>query len=197
MKQWLPLLVAVAIAFVLGLMVGLRGCDGGATNKLLQENAELKQEVTNARFLIDEAEKRRAEHAVRRNAAERKLKAVEIRETAAVESVVYLRRRVGRERKERDTRDDLIDALDKDIEVKKARIDLLYEALTVAELELEEGHAIEASLNKALLASEKRADKLEKHVMKDRKKKIAIGVGSAAGGILLAFGATYAATRVQ
>ena len=118
------------------------------------------------------------------------------REAAAIDTVKRLRKKVVQADRQRDERDDLIGALDEDREAKDEKIDLLQAALDAAIAEIEAGQTIEAALNTALVASEKRADKLEEHVMKDRRKKIAIGVGSAVGGIAITFGATYAATRL-
>jgi chromosome segregation ATPase len=164
-----------------GLLVGMRGC-GGGTSKLLQENAELKAEVTRHRFLASEAEKARASHATKRADAERALLASESREATATEQVARLRRRVAAAGRERDERDDLIGALDQEVSSKTARIDMLTAAVAAAAEEIELGHAIESSLNAALVASESRADKLERGLMRERPKKIIIGVCSAVGG---------------
>jgi chromosome segregation ATPase len=191
------MLVAIAIAFIIGLVIGLRGCGSGSASKLLQENAALKQEVENQRFLAKQAEELRAAHAARRNAAERELEAAEEREAEAASTVATLRKRVKAERKKRDARDELIDALDKEMEASKTRAAFLSQALDAAKLELEQSYQIENALNAALRASEQRADKLEKHVGKSRRHKIAIGIGSAAGGAVLTLGAVAAAGRLQ
>lgn len=189
-------LSAAAAGLVLGLVIGLRGCGGGNINQLLQENAELKAEVTRQKLIADEADALRADHAERRKAAERALAEVKVRAAASDGKVKELRAKVKEANHERDERDDLIEALDLDRAEKSEQIDLLQTALSAARDEIATGHTVEAALNKALLASESRADKLEQHAMKDRTKKILIGVGSAVGGAGVMALAVYGAGRL-
>jgi len=194
--DWRGILIVAAaclgVGFVGGLTLGLRGCGGGAS-KLLQENAELKSEVTRQRFLADQAEELRATHAERRHAAERALAAAEAREVASKDAIRTLRMRVAKAGRKRDERNDLIDAYAQQAEVKDSQIDLLQEALRAAADEIAASYDVEAALELALVASEKRADKLENYVIKERPKRILIGVGSAVGASLLTLGAVAAA----
>lgn len=185
----------LAAGIVLGLTLGLRGCGGGAS-KLLQENAELKAEVTRQRFLADQAEELRAQHAERRNTAERALAAMEEQEAESANTIKHLRRRVVQAGRKTDERDDLIVAIDRDRTKKGQQVDLLEVALAAAADEIAASYDVEAALELALSASEKRADKLERHVMKERPKRILIGVGSAVGASLLTLGSVYAAGKL-
>ena len=190
--------LATAVAgFVVGITLGMRGCEGQNITKLLQDNAELKGDVTRYRFLAHQAEDERAMHAERRHKAERALAAIQAQQAASDTTIAGLRDKVRKANKARDERDDLIDALTLDINAKKEQINWLQAALDASKEETTAMYSAEQALNKALLASEERADKLEAHAMKGRKQKIAIGVGSGLGGIAIAFGATYAATRIQ
>jgi hypothetical protein len=177
---------------VLGLVLGIRGCGGGAS-KLLQENAELKAEVTRQRFLAGQAEELRAEHAARRNAVERELEAAAAKEAESADTIKHLKRRVIRAGRETDERDDLIAAYERQDVVKNNQIDLLHEALSIAAEEMDAEFMAHAHTKTALSASEKRANKLEKYVMKERPKRILIGVGSAVGASLVTLGAVAAA----
>lgn len=195
---WRGILGIALACFVLGgLSVGsvMRGC-GGGTSKLLTENAELKAEVTRFKFLASEAAESRAIHAKRRHDAERALEASESREATATEQVARLRSRVAAAGRQRDERDDLIEALDQEVVSKAERIDLLTAAVGAAAEEIELGHTVEANLNAALVASESRGDKLEKGLMKERPKKILIGVGSAIGGAGVMALSVYGAGRL-
>lgn len=190
--------IACALAGLLsGLVLGARGCESQSITKLLQDNAELKADVSRYRFLAKQSEKERAIHAERRHTAERAVKRLEEKQAASATKIKDLRNRVALAGRKRDERNELIDALTVAIGEKDEQINWLNAALDASKEETLSMYSAEQALNKALVASEERADKLEAHVMKDRKKKIAIGVGSGLGGIVLAFGATYAATRVQ
>ena len=192
-------LAAAGLSFVLGLTVGMRGCEDASVTKLLEENARLKIQ----------AERHRADamlYATQRDAISKaksetlaKLREAEAMEAAAEETVTTLRKIVRQRTAAAQCKPerDLIAALDADRENKRQQIDLLKAAVDVANEELELGHSIEAELNKALSASEKRADMLEKKVLKGRKQKIAIGVGSALGGAALTLGAVAAAGRLN
>jgi len=181
----------------LGLLIGIRGCSDGSPTKLLQENAELKAQVTRHRRYAELAEERRAEQERLRITAERAAAAIGGKAAAADDKIKKLRRRVVQAGREADERDDLIAEIDRDRRAKAERINWLEAALTASKAET--GFAVEAeqSVNHALVASETRADKLERHVMKDRQKKILIGVGSALGGAGLALASVYAAGQVQ
>lgn len=190
--------VGMAIAgMALGLLIGIRGCSDGSPTKLLQENAELKAQVTRHRRYAELAEERRAEQERLRITAERAAAAIGGKAAAADDKIKKLRRRVVQAGREADERDDLIAEIDRDRRAKAERINWLEAALTASKAET--GFAVEAeqSVNHALVASETRADKLERHVMKDRQKKILIGVGSALGGAGLALASVYAAGQVQ
>jgi hypothetical protein len=196
-KGILGIALGSAVAgLVLGLVLGMRGCDGGV-NKLLVENAQLKVEVDRQRSLAVEANELRVEHAEAREVAERALAATEVRAVAAGDEVKRLRVKVARAGRQRDERDDLIDAYEGQAVVKDEQIDYVQAALDASKQETSFAIEAEQSVNRALTAQTTRAGMLEKRVMKDRQKKILIGVGSAVGGVALAFGATYAATRVR
>jgi len=165
-----------------GLVLGMRGCGDENINKLLQENAELKSDVTRYRFLAKQAEDERAKHAERRHTAERAVKRLQEAQEASGQTIKDLRAAVVAAGRKRDKRDDLIDALTLDIGKKTEQINWLQAALDASKEETISMYSAEQALNKALISSEERADKLEAHVMKDRKKKILIGVGSAIGG---------------
>jgi len=182
----------LAAGFVGGLALGVRGCGGGAS-KLLQENAELKSEVTRQRFLANQAEELRAQHAERRHAAERALEAMLVKDAASATTIKDLRAKVRKAGRKRDERNDLIDALEGQNMVKNQQIDLLQSALEAAAEEIDAVDQAHAHTSAALDASEKRADKLEKYVMKERPKRILIGVGSAVGASLITLGAVAAA----
>jgi chromosome segregation ATPase len=196
-KGILGIAVGSAVAgLVLGLVLGMRGCDGGSVTKLLEENAELKVEVTRQRFLAHEAEKERADHAVRRNDAERQLEAARAKQAASDGTIKDLRGKVARAGRKRDERNDLIDALEMQNAVKEDQIDWLQLALDASKDETIAANHGRLSLDAALVASEKRADKLEKHVMKERPKRILIGIGSAVGGAGVMALAVYGAGRL-
>lgn len=186
----------LAAGFVLGLVIGLRGCGGGGVNKMLAENAELKAEVTRQRFLANQAEELRAQHAERRNTAERALAAAEVKDAESADTIKHLRYRVVKAGRERDERDDLIDAIDRDRNDKAAKVDMLKMALAAAADEIAASYDVEAKLNLALSASEKRANKLERYVMKERPKRVLIGVGSAIGTAAVTLGAVYGAGKL-
>jgi chromosome segregation ATPase len=190
-------LACVLAGFLSGLVLGARGCQSQNITKLLQQNAELKGDVSRYRFLAKQAEDERAMHAERRHTAERALAAIEAKQVVSTATIKDLRFKVAKAGRKRDERNDLIDALTLSSEEKDEQINWLKAALDASKEETTSMYSAEQALNKALIASEERADKLESHMMKDRKKKIAIGTGSAVGGILLTFGATYAATRVR
>jgi chromosome segregation ATPase len=181
---------------VLGLVLGMRGCDDGSVTKLLEENAELKVEVTRQRFLAHEAEKKRADHAVRRNDAERELAAMVAVQAETVGTVKVLRAKVKAAGRKRDERNELIDALEMQNAVQEDQIDWVQAALDASKDETVSAIHGRLSLDAALVASEKRADMLEKRVMKERPKRVLIGVGSAIGASLLTLGATYAAGKL-
>jgi chromosome segregation ATPase len=189
--------VACALAGLLsGLVLGMRGCGDGNITKLLQENAELKSDITRYRFLAKQAEKERAKHAERRHAAERAYERIKAKQAASAKTIKDLRTKVIRAGRKRDERDALIDALTVAIGEKDEQINWLKAALDASKEETLSMYSAEQALNKALVASEERADKLEAHMMKDRKKKIAIGVGSAVGGAGLSFLAVYGAGKL-
>jgi chromosome segregation ATPase len=165
-----------------GLVLGARGCETQGVTKLLQDNAELKANVTRYRFLAKQAEKERAKHAERRHTAERAYERIKAKQVASGKTIKVLRGQVAAAGRKRDERDALIDALTIDIGEKTEQINWLKAALDASKEETTSMYSAEQALNKALVASEERADKLEAHVMKDRKKKIMIGVGSAIGG---------------
>ena len=176
------LVASVLVAgFVAGLVVGLRGC-GGSASKLLQENAELKADVSRFHALAKDAQAARALHATARHDAERALAAAVEHEVASADTVRRLRARVAKAGRQRDERNDLIDALDRDKGREVMKNGLLTLALESARLELQEADTGEQAWKSALEASERRGDKLERHIMKERPKRILIGVGSALGG---------------
>jgi len=176
--------VACALAGLLsGLVLGARGCESQSVTKLLQDNAELKADVTRYRFLAKQSEKQRAIHAERRHAAERAYERIKAKQAASAKTIKDLRTKVIRAGRKRDERNDLIDALTVAIGEKDEQINWLKAALDASKEETLSMYSAEQALNKALVASEERADKLEAHVMKDRKKKIAIGIGSGLGGV--------------
>jgi hypothetical protein len=196
-KGILGIALGSAIAgLVLGLVLGMRGCDGGSVTKLLEENAELKVEVSRQRFLAHEAEDEREAHAVRRNDAERQLAAARAKQKASDSTIVDLRGRVARAGRKRDERNDLIDALEGQNAVKDEQIDWVQAALDASKDETVAALQGRLSLDAALVASEKRADKLEKYVMKERPKRILIGIGSAVGGAGVMALAVYGAGRL-
>lgn len=189
--------IACALAGLLsGLVIGMRGCEDGSATKLLQENAELKAQVTRHRLAATQAEKNRAEQERLRLIAEQAAAAIGVKEAASYDKIKTLRAKVAKAGRERDERDDFIAELEKDRGQKIERINWLEAALEASKAET--GFAVEAeqATNKALVASESRADKLEAHVMKERQKKIAIGVGSALGGCALTLASVYAAGRI-
>ena len=165
-----------------GLVLGARGCEGESITKLLQENAELKSDVTRYRFLAKQAEDERAKHAGRRHTAERAAAAIAAKEAAANDRIKRLRRRMVQAGHKADERDELIAELDRDRNAKAEQINWLQAALDASKAETTSAIEAEHALNKALVASEERADKLEAHATKGRKQKILIGVGSAIGG---------------
>jgi hypothetical protein len=185
-------LACTLLGLALGLMLGMRGC-GGGTSKVLQENAELKAEVTRYKFLASEAEDRRAVHAERGNTAERALAANKAKHAADAGTIKTLQGRVKAAGRKRDERNDLIDAYASQNVVKDEQIDLMGQALDAAKAADAESRTVEARTSDALVSSEKRADKLEKHVLKERPKRILIGVGSAVGASLITLGAVAAA----
>jgi hypothetical protein len=191
--------VTAGLSFVLGLTVGMRGCEDASVTKLLEENARLKIESEKHRADAMLAATQRDNVTKAREATLAELREHEVAAEAAEESIATLRG-IVRERtaaaKCKPERD-LIAALDEDRAVKRQQIDLLTQAVDAAQKELELGHSIEASLNASLAASEKRADLLEKKVLKGRKQKIAIGVGSALGSAALTLGAVSAAGRLN
>lgn len=175
--------VACALAGLLsGLVLGMRGCNDGSITKLLQDNAELKADVTRYRFLAKQAEKERAKHAERRHTAERVVARLEAKQDASAATIKDLRSAVARAGRKRDERNDLIDALTLSNGEKDEQINWLKAALDASKAETTFALDAEHAVNKALVASEERADKLEAHAMKGRKQKILIGVGSAIGG---------------
>ena len=178
---------------VVGLVLGLRGCGGGA-NKLLQENAELKAEVTRYRYLASEASKARAEHAEARHDAERALAASQEAEAASADTVRRLRDRVAKAGRKRDERDDLIDALSAQNAVKDDQIDWITAALEASKQETSFSMEAEQATNRALVASETRGDKLERYVVKSKRRLIWSNVGSVLGTSLV-FTAAAVATR--
>ena len=192
-------LAATVLSFVLGLTVGMRGCQDASVTKLLEENARLKVKVQTHEERAQAIAKQRDAESQRRLAIERELEAARAREQAASESVKGLRRIVEQRTAKAQCKPEreLIAALDRDRARKTERIGLLQQALEGAKLEIELGHSAEGELNKALMASEDRADALEKHVGKSRRAKILIGIGSALGGVALTLGATAAAGRLQ
>jgi hypothetical protein len=197
--NWKGILSIAFICTVVGLMsglaLGMRGC-GGGTSKVLQENAELKADVTRYKFLASEAEDRRAVHAERRNTAERALAANQAKHAADAGTIKTLQGRVKAAGRKRDERNDLIDAYASQAVVKDTQIDLMGQALTAAKDELEESYTVEARTSDALVSSEKRADKLEKHLLKERPKKILIGIGSAVGSVGVTLLSVYAAGQL-
>ena len=189
--------VGMAVAgLVMGLVIGMRGCDDGSATKLLQANAELKAEVTRHRLVAEQARKQREEQERLRVTAEQAAAAIAVKEAAAGDRIRVLRRRIVQAGHEADERDELIVEIDRDRDAKAERINWLEAALAASKSET--GFAVEAeqATNKALIASESRADKLESHVMKERQKKILIGVGSAVGGAGLARLSVYAAGQL-
>jgi chromosome segregation ATPase len=196
-KGILGIALGSAVAgLVLGLVLGMRGCDGGSVTKLLEENAELKVEVTRQRFLAHQAEDERADHAVRRNAAERELAAAKAKQAASDGTIKDLRSKVARAGRKRDERNDLIDALEMQSAVQEDQIDWVQAALDASKDETVAAIQGRLSLDAALAASEKRADKLEKYVMKERPKRVLIGIGSAIGGAGVMALAVYGAGRL-
>ena len=186
----------VVAGLVMGLVIGMRGCDDGSATKLLQENAELQAEVTRHRLVAEQARKQREEQERLRVTAEQAAAAIAVKEAEAGDRIRVLRRRIVQAGHEADERDELIVEIDRDRDAKAERINWLEAALAASKAET--GFAVEAeqATNKALVASETRADKLEAHVLRDRKKKIAIGVGSALGGCALTLASVYAAGRI-
>lgn len=178
-----------------GLLIGMRGC-GGGVSKLLAENAELKAEVTRFKFLASEAEESRAIHARRRHDAERVAAALQEQNEVTTRTVADLRKKVARAGHKKDERDDLIVALELDGAVKDKRIDLLQAALNLSKEAEEAEFQAHSHTKSALTVSESRAGKLEKGLMKERPKKILIGVGSAVGASLLTLGSVYAAGKL-
>jgi hypothetical protein len=187
--------ICTVVGLMSGLALGMRGC-GGGTSKMLQENAELKADVSRFRFLAGEAESQRADHAERRHTAERALAALQAKRAADAASIKALLAKVKAAGRKRDERDDLIDAYASQNALKDEQVSLLTQALDAAEVELELSYTAEERLNDALVASESRADKLEKHVLKERPRKILIGVGSAIGGAGVMALAVYGAGRL-
>jgi hypothetical protein len=177
---------------VIGLVIGMRGCGGGA-NKLLQENAELKSEVTRQRFLASRAEDLRAQHAERRNNAERALAAAKAKEAKSAGTIKDLRIKVARAGRKRDERNDLIDALEGQNAVKNEQVDMLQAALDIAAEEMDAEFLAHSHTKTALGVSEKRANKLERYVVKEKPKRILIGIGSAVGASLVTLGAVAVA----
>lgn len=189
--------VAAALAGLLsGLVLGMRGCGDGNITQLLQDNAELKSDVTRYRFLAKQAEAERARHAERRHTAERMVKRLTEAQATSGKTIKSLRTQVVAAGRKRDKRDDLIDALTADNQTKSEHINWLNAALDAAKAETLSMYSAEQALNKALIASEERADKLEAHVLKDRKKKIFIGVGSGVGGAGIMALATWGAGKL-
>ncbi len=189
--------VGMAVAgLVMGLVIGMRGCDDGSATKLLQANAELKAEVTRHRLVAEQARKQREEQERLRVTAEQAAAAIAVKEAAAGDRIRVLRRRIVQAGHEADERDELIVEIDRDRDAKAERINWLEAALAASKAET--GFAVEAeqSVSRALVASEERGDKLEKHVMKERQKKILIGVTSAVGGAGLALLSVYAAGQL-
>lgn len=189
--------VGMAVAgLVMGLVIGMRGCDDGSATKLLQANAELKAEVTRHRLVAEQARKQREEQERLRVTAEQAAAAIAVKEAAANDRIRRLRRTIVQAGHKADERDELIVEIDRDRNAKAERINWLEAALAASKAET--GFAVEAerATNKALIASESRADKLESHVMKERQKKILIGVGSAVGGAGLALLSVYAAGQL-
>ncbi len=177
---------------VVGLVLGLRGCGGGAS-KLLQENAELKAEVTQHKFDAAEAAVVRLQHAEARNDAELELAARVELAAASADTVRRLRGRVAKAGRERDERDSLIEALDEENGGLLMNNGLLELALESARLELEAVDVGEAAWKSALATSEKRADKLENYVAKEKKRLIWSNIGSALGASLITLGAVAVA----
>lgn len=189
--------VGMAVAgLVMGLVIGMRGCDDGSATKLLQANAELKAEVTRHRLVAEQARKQREEQEALRVTAEQAAAAIAVKEAAAGDRIRVLRRRIVQAGHEADERDELIVEIDRDRNAKAERINWLEAALAASKAET--GFAVEAeqSVSRALVASEERGDKLEKHVMKERQKKILIGVTSAVGGAGLTLLSVYAAGQL-
>ena len=189
--------VGMAVAgLVMGLVIGMRGCDDGSATKLLQANAQLKAEVTRHRLVAEQARKQREEQERLRVTAEQAAAAIAVKEAAAGARIRLLRRRIVQAGHEADERDELIVEIDRDRDAKAERINWLEAALAASKAET--GFAVEAeqSVSRALVASEERGDKLEKHVMKERQKKILIGVTSAVGGAGLALLSVYAAGQL-
>lgn len=185
-----------ALGFVLGLVVGLKGCDDGDVTKLLAENARLKVEAEEHLADGAEASHRAGEAEGRLKAAMEQAEALRAREAASTKTIAALETVVRKAGRARDERDDLIEAQANELDRLK-RVNLFdQEALQEALIRGDEYHFASEAHRKAAEANGKRADMLEKKVRKSRKQKIAIGVGSAVGGMAVAFGATYAATRV-
>jgi hypothetical protein len=173
---------SAAAGIILGVTLGVRGCSDGGVTKLLEENAQLKVEVDRQRSKAMEADELRVAHAEGREAAERALAAMQVDKAAADDKIKRLRDAVRKAGRERDERDDLIDAYEGQAVVKDGQIDWLQAALDASKQETTAAVDAELALNRALMASEERAYMLEKRVMKDRRKKAWIGVGSALGG---------------
>jgi chromosome segregation ATPase len=189
--------LATAIAgLLMGLVIGTRGCGDGSVNKLLQENAELKTQVTHHRFIARQAEKERAQQAERRNTAERVVGRLEAKQAASAATIKDLQTKVAKAGRKRDERDTLIDALTLENGAKDEQINWLKAALDASKSETTFAMDAEHAINQALVASEERADKLEKAVMKDRRKKILIGVGSSIGGAGVMALAVYGAGKL-
>jgi hypothetical protein len=189
-------LSSAAAGLILGLVLGLRGCSDGGVTKLLEENAQLKVEVDRQRSKAVEADELRVEHAEGREAAERALAEMQAGKAAAADEVKRLRDKVRKAGRKRDERDELIDAYEGQAAIKDNQIDWLQAALDASKQETTLAVDAELALNRALVASEERADLLEKRVLKDRRKKAWIGVGSAVGGAgVMALG-VYGAGRL-
>jgi hypothetical protein len=183
----------LVVGLAVGLLIGLRGCGGGGVNKMLAENAELKADVKRFKFLAGESEDRRAVHAERQNTAERAVAAMRAKQAADAGTIKTLEDKVKAAGRKRDERNDLIDAYATKLVEKAAEIDFLGQALDAAKAAAAESLTAEARISDALVASESRAAKLEKYVMKERTKRIMIGVGSAVGASLVTLGAVAAA----
>lgn len=180
--------VGVLALFGLGFLTA-RGCENDGP--IVQKDVELQAEVARYRFLAEDAENRRAQAAEARHAAERKAEALKAENAALVKKV--------RSRPKPSTLEDAVRQLETCLEVvekKTQRIDLVQAALDASKTETSLALEAEENINRALVASEKRADMWRKRAVQDRRKKIAIGIGAALGGAALTLGATAAAGRL-
>lgn len=189
MKPWAWLLIGAVLGVAIT-VVGFKGCSDEPP--LVQRDAELQTEVERHRILAHQAEERRAKAAHDRDLAKAKLAQLE-EENATLSNEILKRPRPTTYRQAVTQLDTCLDVVLR----KDQAMDLVKEAVDAYEVELNAASDQTVALQLALEASEERADLWKRRSLKDRRKKIAIGVGSALGGSLLTLGAVAAAGRLQ